>query len=105
MATVGELIERAREAYDGLVAVGEAVDDEWQYITDLSAAWRAELDRLAVERGSVPGAPGSEAAVDWLVAEIARIADPHQAIDWLSTFPQAVLLAVAPPASAPDPAA
>jgi hypothetical protein len=34
------------------------------------------------------------AAVDAAIAEIDAIADPHRAIDWLSTFPQVVLLAL-----------
>lgn len=102
MATVGELVERAREAYEGLVTVGETVEDEWQYITDLSAAWLGELHRLAAERGAAPGSAESAAAIDWLIAEIGRISDPHRAIDWLSTFPQAVVLALDPPAGAPS---
>ena len=34
------------------------------------------------------------AAVDRAIDEIDRITDPHRAIDWLSTFPQVVLLAI-----------
>ena len=34
--------------------------------------------------------PEHHAAID----EIGRIEDPHRAIDWLSTFPQVVLLAI-----------
>jgi hypothetical protein len=33
-----------------------------------------------------------------LVDEAAAVADPHRAIDWLSTLPQAVLVALAEPA-------
>jgi hypothetical protein len=33
-------------------------------------------------------------AVDEAIAEIASITDPHKAIDWLSTFPHVVALAV-----------
>jgi hypothetical protein len=33
-------------------------------------------------------------AIDAAVGEIARISDPHRAIDWLSTFPQVTLLAL-----------
>jgi hypothetical protein len=32
--------------------------------------------------------------VDRAIDEIRRIEDPHRAIDWLSTFPQVVLVAV-----------
>ena len=31
------------------------------------------------------------------IDEIGRISDPHRAIDWLSTFPQVVLLALGEP--------
>jgi hypothetical protein len=40
----------------------------------------------------------ADAAIEWLEAEAARIADPHRAIDWLSTLPQAALLAIGEPA-------
>jgi hypothetical protein len=33
-------------------------------------------------------------AVDEAIAEIALITDPHKAIDWLSTFPHVVALAL-----------
>ena len=33
------------------------------------------------------------AAIDRAIEEIDLITDPHRAIDWLSTFPQVVLLA------------
>jgi hypothetical protein len=35
-----------------------------------------------------------DAAVDAAIEEAGLITDPHRAIDWLSTFPQVVLLAV-----------
>ena len=38
--------------------------------------------------------PTAGAAIDGAIDEIGRIADPHKAIDWLSTFPQVVLLAL-----------
>ena len=34
------------------------------------------------------------AAIDHAIDEIARIEDPHRAIDWLSTFPQVVLVSL-----------
>jgi hypothetical protein len=37
------------------------------------------------------------AAVERAAAETALIADPHRAIDWLSTFPQLVLFALDEP--------
>ena len=85
-----ETIHRAIAAYDELVSVAEEVEDEWSYVQDLAGAWRAELDGAA----HLPAAPGAAAAVARLVEEVALIRDPHRAIDWLSTFPQAVLLAL-----------
>lgn len=84
------LVARALVAYDELVSLAEEVEDEWSYVQDLSGAWRAELEDAA----EGPGTPRAAAAVERLVDEIARITDPHRAIDWLSTFPQAVLLAL-----------
>ncbi len=41
-----------------------------------------------------PATPEMSVAVDRAIDEIGRIVDPHRAIDWLSTFPQVVLVAV-----------
>ena len=98
MATIGGLLDRAGSAYGSLATVGEEVEDEWQYVQDLTDAWRAQLDRLAAARGGEPAPAGAEAAVDRIIDEVGRIIDPHRAIDWLSTFPQVVLLAVDGPA-------
>ena len=45
-------------------------------------------------RGDEPVADEVGAAIDRAIDEIGLIADPHRAIDWLSTFPQVVLLAL-----------
>lgn len=87
-------IERALVALDDLAALGEEIDDEWQYVQDLSATWRERLEDVAARRGGEPLAPASAAAVARLADEAALIDDPHRAIDWLSTLPQAVLVAV-----------
>ncbi|MET0772714.1 MAG: hypothetical protein ABWZ82_06500 [Candidatus Limnocylindrales bacterium] len=84
-----ELVTRALAAYDELVALAEEVEDEWSYVQDLAGAWRAELERAGAE-----AAPGAAAAIDRLADEVTGITDPHRAIDWLSTYPQAVLLAL-----------
>jgi hypothetical protein len=97
MATVAELVERSRTAYAALVAVAETVDDEWQHVADLQAAWLAELDGVAATRGDERRSPRVEAAIERLIDEIGRVTDPHRAIDWLSTFPQAALLALGEP--------
>jgi hypothetical protein len=84
------LLTRAVAAYDELVSLAEEVEDEWSYIQDLSGAWRDELEGAA----RIPVPPSAAAAVERLIEEVGLIADPHRAIDWLSTFPQAVLLAL-----------
>jgi hypothetical protein len=87
-----DLIERAAAAYAALADLAETVEDEWQYITNLGEAYLPALRAL-----SVPAADnGLEAAmaVDEAIAEIGSITDPHKAIDWLSTFPHLVALAV-----------
>ena len=91
--TVTDLIERALAAYADLELLGEEIEDEWTYVTDLEAAWRARLEAVSGARGSEPVAPAVDAAVDRAIEEIGLIADPHRAIDWLSTFPQVVLVA------------
>jgi hypothetical protein len=99
MSTIPRLVERARSAFEDLATLGEKIADEWQYIADLRAVWLAELDRVAAAHPGREANADVEAAVERLMDEIARISDPHRAIDWLSTFPQAVLLAIEPPAS------
>jgi len=91
---IADLVGRALIAYDALVSLGEEVEDEWGYVQDLSGAWRTELERAGIDASAGPAGPATTAAVERLVDEVARIDDPHRAIDWLSTFPQAVLLAV-----------
>jgi hypothetical protein len=93
-ATIADLLRLALVAYDGLVALGEDVEDEWGYVQDLSGAWRTALERASAGSGASSAPQAAAAAVARLVDEVGRIGDPHRAIDWLSTFPQAVLLAV-----------
>jgi len=76
-----------------LVALAEAVDDEWTYIHDLEAVWVARLRVVAAERVNEAADPAIEPAIEQLVAEVGLITDPHRAIDWLSTLPQATLVA------------
>ena len=45
-------------------------------------------------RGRAGGPGGHGRAIDRAIDEIGLITDPHRAIDWLSTFPQVVLLAL-----------
>jgi hypothetical protein len=91
LETVAELVERAIVAYESLVTVAEEIADEWQYISDLSGAWRA---RMREASSASPASPESAAAVDAVAVEMALIVDPHRAIDWLSSYPQLVLIAL-----------
>jgi hypothetical protein len=92
--TVARIGERALAGLEELSASAEAVEDEWQYVTDLGTIWRARLSAVAATRGTEPAPDGAVAAIEALVAEAGRIADPHRAIDWLSTFPQVALAAL-----------
>jgi hypothetical protein len=92
--TVRELLTRALEAYAALELLGEEIEDEWTYVTDLEAAWRERLLEVDRERGDAPATEAESRAVDAAIAEIGAIEDPHRAIDWLSTFPQVVLVAL-----------
>jgi len=93
--TVRDLVARTIAAHEGLAAVAGPLDEEWQYVADLGAAWGARLRRVADERGAEPADPAVEAAVERVVVEAGLVTDPHRAIDWLSTLPQVVLLALA----------
>lgn len=92
--TVATLVARASVAFDALAVTAEPVSDEWQYVTDLGTVWKARLEAVVTSRGTEPAPAGAEAALDALEAEVARITDPHKAIDWLSTVPQVALAAL-----------
>jgi len=82
---------RAAAAYEALGQLGENVEDEWLYVTDLVAAYLPAIRALRLPTGD---AGAAAAALDEAIAEIGSISDPHRAIDWLSTFPHVVALAV-----------
>lgn len=92
--TVDAAIDRALRAYDALAELGEAIEDEWSYVQDLSAAWRSRLEEVAGARAGEAVDHAADAAIDAAIDEVDRIEDPHRAIDWLSTFPQVTLLAL-----------
>ena len=94
VATRGSALAAALAALDGLAELGETIDDEWTYVTTLAEAGRARLQAAAGADLKAVLAPDRAAAVDAACAETARIADPHRAIDWLSTFPAVVELAL-----------
>jgi hypothetical protein len=88
------VVARAAGAYRTLADLAETVEDEWQYVTDLFDAYEPSIRALAGADPAAPLAPEQVAAVDEAIAEIALITDPHKAIDWLSTFPHVVALAL-----------
>src|SRR6266498_3138155 len=92
--TVRDLVDRAVAAYVSLAELGEAIDDEWSYVNALRTAWQERLSTLAQTRGDLPASPAQAEAIEAATGEVALIKDPHRAIDWLSTFPQIVLLAL-----------
>jgi hypothetical protein len=90
--TLGDQARAALAAYERLPSLAEEIEDEWTYVTDLLAAWRERIEELIDERGSESVTSLEEAAIGRAIDEIGRISDPHRAIDWLSTFPQIVLV-------------
>jgi hypothetical protein len=90
--TLGDQARTALAAHERLASLAEEIEDEWTYVTDLLAAWRERIEKVIDERGSESVSSLEEAAIGRAIDEIGRISDPHRAIDWLSTFPQIVLL-------------
>ena len=66
--TIGAVIATALDAYAALQSLGEEIEDEWTYVTDLAAAWKARLEAVAAARGGEPAPAGADAAVDAAVA-------------------------------------
>jgi hypothetical protein len=93
-ATVDDALRLALDAYAALQSVAEEVEDEGMYVQDLTAVHRERLDSIAAEDGARVIDPAVSAAVVAACEEIARIADPHRAIDWLSTYPSIVAVAL-----------
>jgi hypothetical protein len=98
VATIGDCLATALGTFDLLAGRAEAVDDEWQYVTDLGTVWRARLRAVTEARGGEPATPEQAAAIAALAAEAGGIEDAHRAIDWLSTLPQVALAAIGEPA-------
>ena len=96
-ATVGELVAAAIEATEALGLLAEEVEDEWTFVTELAAAQTARLGAIAERRGEEPATDAAAAAVAAAADETRLIADPHRAIDWLSTFPDLVAIALGEP--------
>jgi hypothetical protein len=92
--TIRDAIDRALDAYLVLAELGEGIEDEWSYVNDLTEAWRTRFDEVVARHGDDDATDETSAAIDRAVDEVRRIKDPHRAIDWLSTFPQVVLVAI-----------
>ncbi len=92
--TIHVAIADALDAYESLAGLGETIDDEWTYVTELSAAWQERLAAVAAERGTETIDDVTATAIGRAIDEIGGIEDPHRAIDWLSTFPQVILVAL-----------
>ena len=92
--STADVLARAAEAYQALADLAETVEDEWQYVTDLVDAYLPSLQALGGADASRTLPAETVAAVDEAIAEAALITDPHKAIDWLSTFPHLVALAL-----------
>jgi hypothetical protein len=92
--SAADVVARAADAYEALAGLAETVEDEWQYVTDLVDAYLPSISGLAAADPGRALAAEVVAAVDEAIAEIALITDPHKAIDWLSTFPHVVALAL-----------
>ena len=97
-ATVADCIAQALEGFTVLATTAEAVEDEWQYVTDLGTVWRGRFAQVAAARGTEPAPAGAAEAMTALFAEAGLVTDPHRAIDWLSTLPQVALAALGEPA-------
>jgi hypothetical protein len=95
---IRDLVDRAIVAERALADLGETIDDEWSYVNDLDAAWSARLAEVADRHADEPAPAAVAEAIGEAIAETEAIRDPHRAIDWLSTFPQVVLLALGEPA-------
>jgi hypothetical protein len=96
--TVAELLDRALSALEALGSLGEEIEDEWSFVTDLVAAQRERFGSIAERRGPEAALPSAVLAIDRVVRETELFADPHRAIDWLSTYPDLVALALGEPA-------
>jgi hypothetical protein len=88
-----EATQRAVAAYRDLADLAETIEDEWQYINDLVDAYGPGIESLAAA-GPRRLSQAQADAVDEAIAEIGLITDPHKAIDWLSTFPHVIGLAL-----------
>jgi len=103
VTSIGELIDRAQAGLDDLGLLAEDVDDEWTFVTELVEAQARRFGAMAIRRGAEGALEPVERAVDELLGEIGLIDDPHRAIDWLSTFPDMIAMALGEPIGSGSP--
>ena len=104
-ATRGAALSASLHALDALAELGETIEDEWSYVTALAEAGRARLRAAAGPDPARRIAEERVLAVAAACAEVGRIGDSHRAIDWLSTFPAVVELALGDAPRLPGPGA
>ena len=94
---LADVVSRALDALEALGLLAEEIEDEWTYVTDLGEAQRTRLQAIADRRPVDEVTADRAAAVVLAIEETGRIADAHKAIDWLSTFPDLVAMALDEP--------
>jgi hypothetical protein len=92
--TIAELLDAGSRALRELVAVGEQVEEELQYVSDLATVYDGRFRQVAAERGAEAVRQEQAEAAFAAIEEAGLIADPHRAIDWLSTFPHVLLFTI-----------
>jgi glucose-6-phosphate 1-dehydrogenase len=95
--TIDAALGRALDCLEALALLGEDIEDEWQYVQDLAETWRERLTEIAEARAGETLPSDRTAAIARACGEAELVTDPHRAIDWLSTFPQVVILAAGEP--------
>ena len=95
--SIADALADARAAYADLLSVAEEIEDEWSETNDLALAWQRRIDEVDALRGAAEAPAALVDAVAALADEVRSIGDPHRAIDWLSTFPQVLLMALGEP--------
>lgn len=92
--TIGDLLDGALDAYAVLAELAGESEDEWSYVDTLTRSWSEQIEVVASARGHEAADPELADAVDAASREIGQIRDRYRALDWLSTYPQVILLAL-----------
>lgn len=92
--TIGDLLDGALDAYVSLSELAGESEDEWSYVDTLTRSWSDQIQAVASARRHEPVTGELGGAVDEAIREIGQISDRYRALDWLSTYPQVILLAL-----------